>query len=487
MSRILIAAAMLCVWAASAAGEPPIYPVKKTDEPKFSLLDEIMKIPPLKHDLGGRWPMIMWEGVSFEPQPAEVYQALLARGLTQHIRLDAKMIETAKCLQAAGSPVIMMQGAGGPFGYDQGPDWQHRFDAGYEPWKPDSWWPSGRACWAIFEGWQINADRLRDTLRQFKAAGVTVDAVWMDWEGEPSSSGSEGAWQNARHCSRCRQTLPPAVLADYPLWPGYCKRLSLELHGCYLVAPVREIFPACSVTNWMAVISTPERPVLGWRDTVVPPCMPCMFTATNPVAYGNDVFFKVAWKQSYKLDREHVDQFYMHLLLREISANQANAARYAPQVKAVPWVARFCPDAADPTIPMISRGRYRESLRHIWLRGCDAMQIFQPARPGYMDIVIGEVQDAVAVYDEMLAYREFLDKGEVLNTDTPAVQGDGVVWSGLRLGDRAIVRTFKQGGGSAKITIEPFPGKKIKLRATAEGEMHLLAAKDGTKIEEIDQ
>ena len=477
MRGILIVSAMLFASSATA-GEQPIYPVKRTGEGKVSLLDEVMKIPPLKHDRGARWPMIMWEALPFEPQPMEAYRALLARGLTQHVRLDAKMIETAKRLQEAGSPVIMMQGAAGPFGYDQAPDWQHHFDAGYEPWKPEGWWPSGKACPAVFQGWQINADRLRDVLRQFRDAGVTVDAVWMDWEGEPSSSRFEGAWENARHCSRCRQTLPAAVLADFSLWPAYCRRLSQELLGTYLAAPVREIFPACSITNWMAVISTPERPVLGWDDHVVPPCVPPMFTAMNPVAYGNDKFFEVAWKESYKLDREHVDQFYMHLLLREVSMNAANAMKYAPEVKAVPWVARFCPDVGDPKIPMISRERYREALRHIWLRGCDGMQIFQPARPGYNEIVIGEVQDAVAVYDEMLAYREFLDEGTILNTETPPVQDHGVVWSGLRLGDRAVVRTFKQGGGSAKVTIEPFPGKKAKLRATEAGETWQITARN---------
>ena len=45
-----------------------------------------------------------------------------------------------------------------------------------------------------------------------------------------------------------------------------------------------------------------------------------------------------------------------------------------------PWVARYCPDVGDGTVPILSRPRYREILRHIWLRGADAMQIFNAHR-----------------------------------------------------------------------------------------------------------
>jgi len=113
-------------------------------------------------------------------------------------------------------------------------------------------------------------------------------------------------------------------------------------------------------------------------------------------------------------------------------------------------------------------------VRHLWLRGVDDMQIFQPRRPGFEDICVEEVEDAVAVYDEMLAYREFLDGGTPMSFDVPGPQDDGVVWSGLRLGDRALVRTFKQGGGKAKITIEPWPGKGVQLDANATGKTYLL-------------
>ena len=52
-------------------------------------------------------------------------------------------------------------------------------------------------------------------------------------------------------------------------------------------------------------------------------------------------------------------------------------------------------------------------------------------------MALPEVEDAVMAYDEMLAFRDFLDNGEVLTYEIPRSQDDGVVWSGMRLGSRA--------------------------------------------------
>ena len=195
-----------------------------------------------------------------------------------------------------------------------------------------------------------------------------------------------------------------------------------------------------------------------------------MFTATNPVAYGNTNYYRWEWKDYYSLDREHVDQFYSHILLRQVSDNAANRMDYAPQKASFPWVVRWCPDTLDPSIPVLSRRRYREVLRHIWLRGADGMQIFNPPRKGYDELVLNEVVDAVRIYDEMLAYRDFLDRGKVMNTEVPAVQNPGVFWSGLRVENRALVRVFRPGGASDAITFEPWAGAPVTVEDLKEGE-----------------
>ncbi|MGB2824166.1 MAG: hypothetical protein WBF17_24545 [Phycisphaerae bacterium] len=486
--RVIGSLAMaLAVGAAVASAEPPEYP-RKTDGKRPALLDRLKsEVPPLKHPRGSRWPMILWECVSFEPQPPEVYKALLDRGITQHIRMDEKMIPTAQAIQKAGAPVIMMQGSGGPWPYDQAKSWAHEYDEGYTPKVSKSWWPSWKACPAVFEGWRVNADRIRQTLGKFKAAGVTVDAVWMDWEGEPSSSRAREGWENARHCKRCRRLIPPSVLADYSQWGTYCSRLYTGLLAAYLAAPVREVFPRCSLTNWMLVCSTPERPVRGWGNGTVAPTVPLLMTATNPVAYGNDIFWKF-WDKSWPLNRRSVDRFYMHLLVRQVSDDSANKLAFAAELGCVPWVARWCPDAGDPNKPMISRGAYREALRHIWLRGADNMQVFNASRKGHEDIVFAEVADAVGVYDEMLAYGRFLDAGTILCCDVPDAHAEGVFWSGRRLGDEAIVRAIHQtdGDAAAKVRIEAWPGAAVEVEPPPEGATWLLK-RDGKSVRAVRQ
>jgi hypothetical protein len=413
--------------------------------------------------------MILWECGNFKPQPAEHYRDLLARGLTQHVRLDTNHIATALALQAAGSPVIMMQGAGGAWPARLAGErslWQHRLDPGFKP-RDDV-----HACLLITEGWAIQADRVRQTLRAFRAAGVTVDAVWMDWEGDPYSW--IDAYEQASHCARCRETIPAYALAAPPAFHAWRWRLYLDLLAAYLAAPVKEIFPKAETTNWMLVLSTPERPVVSWSDRAIPPGIPALFTASNPVAYGNTVYWRKAWDATWTADRDSVDRFYMHLLLRQVSADAANRARWAPWMKSFPWVDRWCPDDEDPSIPLMSRERYREALRHIWLRGVAGMQVFNPARKGYRAIVLSEVEDAVAVYDEMLEYKDILARGQAMNTNVPGPRDAGVLWSGVMSGDRAVVRVVRLDGSSGRFTLEPWPGQRVEIEAGPTGQTLVL-------------
>ena len=473
---ILLASAAFC--APGAQAEPPIYAGKKTPVPHFSWIDAIRKnVPTLKNDRGDLLPMILFDpdpGAE-DIQPREYYRDLLARGLTEHIHLDEATLPIAQALKQAGSPIIMMEGQGGEWPASLIPDratWAHQFDPGYST-RDDT-----HACPALTIGWMMNARHIRATLQKYKDAGLTVDAVWMDWEGEPIGGGGiMERYDQALHCARCRATLPAVALANAKTFSDYTWRRYMDLGGAYLAAPVLEIFPQCSVTNWRVTISTQTRPIRNWEDQPYTPVVPPFYTASNPVAYGNTVSWSL-WKPTYKLDREHVDQFYTYLLLNETSDDAANRLIWAPDRKAVPWVCRWCPDDPNPKIPIMSRERYREVLRHLWLRGISGMQIFQPKRDGYEEIAIAEVQDAVAIYDEILPYKDFIDHGTPISLDLPKMQDDGVLWSGLRWGDKAIVRAFKQGGGKGAVTIEPWKGSKITLAVPPGGKTWQLLLKD---------
>ena len=338
---------------------------------------------------------------------------------------------------------------------------------------------------------------------------MTVDAVWMDWEGDPLGGVEEG-YEQAEKYARGQATLPPGVLDSPANYAHYCRRLSMDLLGAYLAAPVKEIFPACSTTNWVIVCSSRDHRLdqkAGQIDGHVR--NPSLFTATNPVAlYGFTPYsYKIVHDKMsltgkspdaptgsrpsspFGTDnptREDVDQLYMNLLLRSVSGSQENTNVEMPWMRSVPWVDRWCPDDMDPKIPIMSRERYREALRHIWLRGTIGMQIFNPSRPGYSKIVVAEARGTRRrSTTNPLAWSDFYLEGPVHEPGIPQNTGRRRALVGNAPGRRGRqTRTFKQGGGSGQVTITPWPDHplvKVELQADGNGKTYMLK-RDGDKV-----
>ncbi|MHC8508771.1 MAG: hypothetical protein ACYYKD_05125 [Rhodospirillales bacterium] len=493
------------------------------------------RFAPLSCARGTRWPLILWHAPEFDS--VQDVRALLARGIVPHIRLDAAMTDAAKTIQSAGAPVMMMEGKSGAWGYGgDTPSPMH------------------------IKGWRGAADSIRKTMRAFRDAGVTVNAVWMDYEVDPLNL----RYEHVLRTPEAREDIPPGALKSPAAFSAWRRRLWTGLMSAYAAGPVREVFPAASVTNWMTVLSTPEHPAPGMIAGAVPPAGTGLFTTTNPVAYGSDAGF---WAQGGApgMDRDEADRIYTALVLGQFSADAANRRALAPHLSAAPWVGRWvvisqqpeahaggagvrvsehprgllieavdpagpsgdgaagaglrkgdiitgvitgvitgagvetlagielnaavnlvrgAPDSAlglriargDETFdaeimrarldggrpPVMSRERYREALRHIWLRGADAMQVFNSATPGHADMAVAEAEDAQAVYAEMLAHKKFLDGGAPLNLETPR-PGDRIIWSGLRLKNEAIVRVTGIGARRNEITVSPWPGTSVTL------------------------
>ena len=91
----------------------------------------------------------------------------------------------------------------------------------------------------------------------------------------------------------------------------------------------------------------------------------------------------------------------------------------------------------------------------------------------------------MAVYDEVLAYRSFLEHGELMNTAVPEVTDNGAVWSGLRLENEALIRAFTQNAKPVSFTITPWPdGPAVELTAPPHGQTWRLV-RDGAKIKTV--
>ncbi len=371
------------------------------------------EVPPLKNDPGNRMPMIMWHGVGFETLRPDQIEILKRRGLCQHLQLEESMIPAAKALMAAGMPVILMEGRSDSWPYSladeiKGPpgDWAHQFDLTFvPPWfgKEDSSQWHG-ACPHRTEGWAVMQRRTRELMQKYKDAGVRVDAVLVDYEGDPYPW--PHLFEQLRHCRRCRKELPAEVIRDRSRWRTYCWQQYVKLYDQHFAQPVLDVFPDCLVTNWHVVYSSPDVPVRYFvNDQMLPALHPQFFSATNPIAYGSDAAWRKLWNPNNQLTQESVDDFYTREILHQVRSDRRNRELSgALRVRSIPWVARVCRIEGDEgsPVPIMSRKSYRRALGQLWELGIHGMQVFNPMHDGYEELALSELQDAVAAYDEML-------------------------------------------------------------------------------------
>lgn len=372
-----------------------------------------LEVPPLRHDAGDRMPMIMWHGAGFEPLTPDQIEVLRARGLCQHLQLTASMIPAAKALQQAGMPIILMEGRTDSWPYSLAASvgtnptgWAHQFDLTYQqPWfgKEDAEQWHG-ACPHLTDGWKILAENTKRTLTEFREAGLRVDAVLVDYEGDPYPW--PHLFEQLRHCKRCRQELPNPIVYNQLAWRQYAWQQYVSLYDEYFAKAILEVFPDCLVTNWHVVFSSRDDPVRYFvRDEKLPELRPKYFTATNPIAYASDSVWHELWDQTRPLTQSDVDGFYRQQLIQQVAADKRNReAAGSASVRSIPWVCRVC-KIAGPSLtaaPMMSRESYRASLLELWDMGIHSLQIFNPMYEGYEELSLSEVQDAVAAYDRML-------------------------------------------------------------------------------------
>lgn len=512
----------------------PVAAGAKPPENPFTIQAVLQRVPPLKHDLAGAWPLLTWEPFrekqgdgAFErgeALSAPLCRELLRRGLTPAVRLNLRYLPMALALQKAGCPVIIMEGWGGDGPGVDGKDTRHQLPKDFEI-------PQGErvyGCPMLTGGWLKHQALIRQTLEQFRAAGVRVNAVWLDWEVEPLTWTME-RWQQARNCSRCQKLFPSGVLRTPFTYKEFVVPLRQGLLSDFVAAPILEVYPQASVSNWDTYLSTKANPVWNWWGDTFPPLQPGRFNASMPAVYGSNAIFTTFWHGFWGAPFRHLrhsgfigkppavtDRVYLQVMLAAVSADAANrvaaaekAADAGPaarkknangnppardgvnpdatpatpggawqpawQPASVPWVSRYVQDDARTDTPVLSRERYREILRHVWLRGAQAMQVFNPFNANHPDFILQEVEDAVVVYDEMLEFAAFIAAGTPMNTEIPGRQETGVIWSGLRVGDRAVVRAFTQGDEAQTLSFRPWAdGPKVKLEAPPAGATYLL-------------
>ena len=433
-------------------------------------------LPPLKRSRAERWPLIFWTGVGEQPLQARQIRALLERGVVQHLPLNKNAIPAARALQAAGAPVIIMQGAGPEWPYSLLPDDSWKL----KPADPQRLTGPSRiqADPTRLDAWVLGAQQIRETLQAFRDAGVSVDAVWLDFEPQPLLLDLQTVREALSRAGNIQGEIPQAALADQAAFSLYKRRLYLQLAGAYIAQPIREVFPRALSTNWIVALSSPQVPVLSW-DNWHHPLVLTGFGATNPIAYGIDTALLALAKTHPPQNQAEVDRLFLHVMLRQVSADAWNRQQLAPGQRAVPWVSRRVTDESLET-PAMSRPAYREALRHLWLRDVSAMQVFNPVAGGSQwRRALAEAQDAQQVYAEMLAAGELLNNGQVMNYQLLMPGEQGVLWSGLRNDELAFVRVLRVGEGPQLLRLQVWPGQSVTLPLGEQGASYLLYREPG--------
>ncbi len=173
--------------------------------------------------------------------------------------------------------------------------------------------------------------------------------------------------------------------------------------------------------------------------------------------------------------QELADQVYFHLMLRTVSTCNANKASGK---RSIPYVGQSVYDNPDPKYRFaMTRPVWRELLWHIWMRGADGMYFFNLGYPGSnvtAAFSFQSVEDGRAILNELLAMREFLDKGEPMNFQYPPMFATEPVWSGLRLPDRCLIRAFSPTPQTQQIKLTPFEEVSVKIDAPPAGALYII-------------
>ncbi len=443
------------------------------DMPSFARV-----IQPMQHALPPRLPIFLWNWplprgerlvkMREDGSLRQAIETMAARGIVPTVEMGwdwtpEGAMALAQTLQEAGQPVFLLW-----------PWLPGGEEALYPPETllaegPDATQGNKTRKWPCLPLYSVKESRrlLIEDLNKYKAAGIEVAGMWFDYEALPHPW--NGCYQAQTASAECRKHYPPGVLDSWLSFVSYAYDLRSRVMVEALVEPVHEVFPQAIVANYGEVASSAAVPF----EEIRPPWK-CEQDALMPSAYANTRYLAHRFKDAEAVTPEQADRFYFRNLLVTVSSANANKR---PGQLSIPYLSRFCPDDPNPKYRLgMSSPAYRELVRHLLLRGSDGLYLFNL---GFKEEVVSardsleSVEDARAAYDELLTWREFLDRGQPMCFDCPAAP-DAVIWSGLRLEDRCLVRTFTFAAERQRAIVEVFPGIHVQLEAPPTGATYLV-------------
>ena len=415
----------------------------------------LARTQPLTRPLGKRLGLYVWAAMDVpgtDEQIARTLQALHARGIAacatwrpgKHLKASlAGALRMAAVQKRLGLRVNINANACTYSVFDGSPATAH-VDAGGKPFFDTSSGGAKLGCpFTLRPRYAAMAEQVEPFVRAYKAKGLPIDLVFADWEIDGPIEWNEG-WAAARRCTRCRKHVPD--IDHFAACQKAFRRARCEATRACYAQPVLRHFPKALVGNYGVY------PNDGWRYWYdyfekVPPPKPVGarvegrgvyrpwprdefkrsgYTFAMPVLYTrHDIWTWYDWPSD--------DFRWFHALLLQAGSVGKHTPAGVPIISFVNYTS-CCKRSGklDPVKPM-SAAAYRELLWHALLRGHDAFFLWCPAGD-----VAAEIVPLHAVFAESLAHAEFLNKGTPVSFDVPTAPGPVV--SGLKLGDRVLVR-----------------------------------------------
>lgn len=290
----------------------------------------------------------------------------------------------------------------------------------------------------------------------YKDAGMPLDIVVADWEIDGPIEWNN-AWAHAKRCVRCRKNI--VNIENFGEFQAAYRIIRCEMQReCYAKVVLRHfpdalvgnyaVYPHQGMRYWYDYFETnaaDDQPYVADQQARYRPWFHeyslCNYTFGMPVIY--------TWYRTFDwYDFKNADyRWFYNMLLVASNAGQS-AGPGTPLISFVHWHTTAPPKDAQPHVQQFSEDAYQELLWHMLLRGHDGLAMWC-----MRDEVVKETRLVQEVYAASLRYKAFLDRGEPVCFDTP--KQPGPVVSGLRLGDRVLVRRtdFEPAAGPVKLTV----------------------------------
>ncbi len=415
---------------------------------------------PLKYPRGDRLPLLVWPLTSVatrdEAKALDILKQLDARGVPVISVWNPSPKARERSLQQAlwlgrlqkklGLRIFVNANRCMHRFYDDTPATAH-VDQDGKPFFDLSFHPNGRlkmGCpFTLEPRIPVIREQFEYFLKAYKAAGLDVAMIFVDWEIDGPQEWC-AAWVHSKRCVRCRKHIPD--IDDFRSFQAALRKLRSKLQREAYADVVKRYFPHALVGNYAvypnnglrywydffeygklpegAPVKTDGR--AKYREWYKPEFELTGYTLAMPVVYP--------WAWTYNwYDFQPGDYRWFYNMLKCGSNAPANNPNRIAIVPFVHWRRIFYPMKPDDRIQPFSERGYKELLWHLLLRGNATLFLWCPAQDTGV-----EVKPLHEVYAGALQYRDFLDRGRPVCFDVPPAPGPVV--SGLRLGDRVLVR-----------------------------------------------